>query len=107
MSRLEDLLASAWISGVVACAVVTLKSVGWTGNQAIEVIFGDGSGRLDRKLVFRDDEHQLENTRAGRPWSFEGDGHLFRPGQWRIKHAEPSRWIDEQPRDGDGGPDGD
>jgi hypothetical protein len=31
------------------------------------VIFEDVGGRLDRKLLFRCDEHQLEIVTAGRP----------------------------------------
>jgi hypothetical protein len=66
-----------------------IKSVSWSGNQAIEVIFEDGGGRLDRKLAICDDEHQLEIVTAGRPWSFEGDGHLFRlvPEAYRLRLA--------------------
>lgn len=78
MARLEDLTVGTRVSGVVPNAVVTVKSVAWSGNQAIEVIFEDIGGRLDRKLLFRNDEHQLEVVTAGRPWSFEADSDLFR-----------------------------
>ncbi|MCB9507840.1 MAG: DUF3883 domain-containing protein [Kofleriaceae bacterium] len=78
MARLEDLTVGTRASGIAPGSVVTIKSVTWTGNQAVELIFEDAGGRLDRKLVFRDDEHEIEVVTAGRPWSFEADGHLFR-----------------------------
>lgn len=78
MARLEELTVGTRAEGIVPGTVVTIKSVAWTGNQAVEVIFEDASGRLDRKLVFRDDEHEIDIVSAGRPWSFEADGHLFR-----------------------------
>ena len=46
MARLEDLTVGTCVSGVVPGSVVTIKSVGWTGNQAVEVIFEDVGGAV-------------------------------------------------------------
>jgi hypothetical protein len=35
-------------------------------------------GRVGQDLVYRDRESTLEIVSAGRPWSFDGDGSLFR-----------------------------
>ena len=36
------------------------------------------SGRVANELLYRDREADLEVVEAGRPWSFDGDGALFR-----------------------------
>lgn len=44
----------------------------------MEVIFADAQGTLHQRLVFRHDQAKLRVEAAGRPWSFDGDGHLLR-----------------------------
>lgn len=91
MARSEDLTVGTLAEGIVPGSVVTIKSVSWTGNQAVEVIFEGAGGRLDRALVFRDDEHAIDIVSAGRQWSFEADRHLFRlvSDAHRIRLAWP------------------
>ena len=68
VTRLEDRIGTR-VSGVVLGVVVTIKSVGWSGNQAIEVTFEDIGGRLDRKLVFsRQRASAREHRRAAAWW---------------------------------------
>lgn len=50
----------------------------WFGDQAIKVTFEDATGKVGQRLVFRNEEPTLDVVRAGRPWSFDGDGHLLR-----------------------------
>jgi hypothetical protein len=62
VTRLEDRIGTR-VSGVVIGAVVTLKSVGCSGNPT-EIVFEDIGGRLDQKLVFRGDEYHLDRIDA-------------------------------------------
>jgi len=64
-------------------------SVNWYGDQAIEVIYKDSGGKLGSRIVYRNEEASLEIAEQGRPWSFDGDGHLFRLAAeaYRIKLA--------------------
>ena len=36
------------------------------------------AGKVANELLYRDDETRLEIVEVGRPWSFDGDGALFR-----------------------------
>ena len=88
MVRLEDLQTGTRIRGLTPEGVVTVKSVQWYGDQGVEVIFEIG-GRVDTRLVYRNDEPGLELVAGGRPWSFDGDGDLLRlvSEAQRIRYA--------------------
>ena len=78
MLQLEDLKSGARIAGIVPNTAVTVVDVKWIGSTAVELIYRDISGRLGSQPLFRDNEPSLELVEAGRPWSFNGDGDLFR-----------------------------
>jgi superfamily II DNA or RNA helicase len=78
MSRLEDLTKGTSVRGVLPDALVTVVDVKWIGSVAVELTYKDASGRLGNELLYRDREPTLEVVTVGRPWSFDGDGHLFR-----------------------------
>ena len=78
MARLDDLRPHAVVRGVLPDAAVTVVSVQWFGSDALELTYKDPSGRVGNVLLYRDDEPRLEVVEAGRPWSFDGDGALFR-----------------------------
>jgi hypothetical protein len=42
------------------------------------VIFRTPAGRVAEEILYRHDEPRLEVVEQGRPWSFDGDGALFR-----------------------------
>ena len=51
----------------------------WFGDSAIELTFKTPTtGFVGTRLLYRDDESRLEVLEHGLPWSFDGDGHLFR-----------------------------
>ena len=50
----------------------------WHASSALTVTFRDESGRVSEQVLFREDEDRLEKLSAGRPWSFDADGELFR-----------------------------
>jgi superfamily II DNA or RNA helicase len=78
MARLEDLTRGAAVRGVLPDQLVTVVDVRWIGEAAVELTYKDAGGRLGSEWVYRDREPTLEIAQAGRPWSFDGDGAMFR-----------------------------
>src|ERR1039458_5122713 len=78
MTRLEDLQPNAAVRGILPDQVVTVVTVQWFGSEALELTYKGASGRLANELLYRHDEARLEILEHGRPWSFDGDGYLFR-----------------------------
>ena len=76
--KLEDLQANAAVRGVLADSLVTVVSVQWFGSEALELTYKTPAGKVANELLYRDDESRLEIVEVGRPWSFDGDGALFR-----------------------------
>jgi len=76
--KLEDLTAGSAVRGVVPDAGVTVVGAQWFGSESLELTYKTAEGRLGNELLYRHDEARLELVEAGRPWSFDGDGHLFR-----------------------------
>ena len=78
MATLEDITPDATVKGILPDGLVTVVNVKWIGSVALELTYKDSSGRLGNELIYRDREPTLEVMEAGRPWSFDGDGGLFR-----------------------------
>jgi len=78
MSQLEDLKPNAAVRGIVPDALVTVVSIQWFGSEALELTYKTADGRVANQLLYRDNEPTLEVVEQGRPWSFDGDGALFR-----------------------------
>ncbi len=78
MSRLEDLKPNGSVRGVLPNSLVTVVSVQWFGSEALELTYKDPGGKVANELLYRHDEPRIEVAVEGRPWSFDGDGHLFR-----------------------------
>ena len=78
MAALEDLRPSASILGIAPDGLVTVVNVQWYGSDALELTYKDAAGRIANELLYRHDEPRLKVVEAGRPWSFDGDGALFR-----------------------------
>jgi len=78
MSKLEDLLPTAAVRGVLPDELVTVVSVQWFGSEALELTYKTSLGRVANELLYRHDEPRIEVVENGRPWSFDGDGALFR-----------------------------
>jgi superfamily II DNA or RNA helicase len=75
---LEDLQLNAAIRGIVPDALVTVVNVQWFGSEALELTYKTAAGRLGHEILYRHDEPRLAVIEQGRPWSFDGDGELFR-----------------------------
>lgn len=78
MSKLEDLRPNTSVKGILPDCLVTVVSVQWFGSEALELTYKDPSGKVANELLFRHDENRVEVTQKGRPWSFDGEGDLFR-----------------------------
>jgi SNF2 family DNA or RNA helicase len=76
--RLEDLQPDASVRGILPDALVTGVSVEWHGSDALTLVYRGPNGRVADEILYRHDEPRLEIVEAGRPWSFDGDGALFR-----------------------------
>jgi hypothetical protein len=78
MAILEDLKPNSTLRGILPNGAVTVVTVQWYGSEAIELTYKDAGGKVANELLYRHDEPRLEIVEEGRPWSFDGDGHLFR-----------------------------
>jgi SNF2 family DNA or RNA helicase len=52
--------------------------VQWFGSTAVELTYKTPNGKVANELLYRHDEPRIEVVEVGRPWSFDGDGSLFR-----------------------------
>lgn len=78
MSRLEELTPNASVRGVLPNGLVTVVNVLWHGTAALELTYKTPEGRVANELLYRHDQDRIEVVEEGRPWSFDGDGALFR-----------------------------
>jgi superfamily II DNA or RNA helicase len=79
MAPLEDLTKGALVRGVLSERPVRVVAVEWHGSNAITLTFTDDStGKPNQELLYRDDEARLSVEQAGRAWSMDADGALFR-----------------------------
>ena len=75
---LEDLQPNAAVRGILTDGLVVVVSVQWFGSEALELTYKTPDGKVANELLYRTDEARLEVVEHGQPWSFDGDGALFR-----------------------------
>jgi SNF2 family DNA or RNA helicase len=78
MAKLEEIIKGVSVKGILPDCLVTVVNVELYGTEALELTYKDPSGKVAHQLLYRHDEPQLEVAAQGRPWSFNGDGALFR-----------------------------
>jgi len=78
VAKLENLIPNTSVGGILPNCLVSVVNVNWFGSEAIELTYKDPSGKIGNQLVYRHDEPRIEIAELGRPWSFDGDGNLFR-----------------------------
>ncbi len=76
--RLEELTPNTAIRGILPDAAVSVVNVQWHGSDALTLVYRGPSGKVADEILYRHDEPRLEIVEVGRPWSFDGDGALFR-----------------------------
>ena len=79
MADLESLTSGALVRGVLSDGPTEVVNVKWFGDSALELTYkAPATGHVGTRLLYRNDEPSLEVLERGLPWSFDGDGHLFR-----------------------------
>ena len=79
MAALESLTFGTLVRGVSSDGPTEVVSVKWFGDSAVELTYKTPTtGAVGTRLLYRDDEPSLEVIERGLPWSFDGDGHIFR-----------------------------
>jgi superfamily II DNA or RNA helicase len=76
--KLEDLTPGASVRGILPDAAVSVVSVQWHGSDALTLVYRDPGGKVADEILYRHDEARLQVAEHGRPWSFDGDGAMFR-----------------------------
>ncbi|MGQ9860979.1 MAG: DEAD/DEAH box helicase, partial [Thiobacillaceae bacterium] len=76
--KLEDLTPGASVRGILPDAAASVVSVQWHGSDALTLVYRDPAGKVANEILYRHDEPRLEIVTRGRPWSFDGDGAMFR-----------------------------
>ena len=75
---LEDLQPDASVRGIRPDALITVVSASWHGSDALTLVYRTPDGRVADEILYRHDEARLAIVEQGRPWSFDGDGALYR-----------------------------
>ncbi|HEV2471260.1 MAG TPA: SNF2-related protein, partial [Chthonomonadales bacterium] len=78
MALLEELTPNTSLRGILPERLVTVTGVRWFGSNALELTYKDSGGRLGSRLLYRTDEADIAIVDEGRPWSFDGDGEMYR-----------------------------
>jgi hypothetical protein len=60
MTKLESLLPSTSVRGILPDSAVTVVNVQWFGSEALELTYKDPAGRVGNQLLYRHDEPRLE-----------------------------------------------
>ena len=76
--KLEDIRPECILRGIRADDDATVVGVKWHGSDALTLTYRTTAGGVAEELLFRNDEARLELVSEGRPWSFDGDGALYR-----------------------------
>ncbi|HQP50216.1 MAG TPA: helicase-related protein [Spirochaetota bacterium] len=89
MAKLEDLKQNMTVKGVLPNGLVTVINVDWIGDFSINLTYRDSEGNLGNELLYRDRETTIEIMDEGAPWTYNGDGAMFRlvSEAYRIKLA--------------------
>src|SRR5215831_2454223 len=78
MNKLEDLRPNATVKGILQDCLVTVVNAQWYGSAALELTYKTPEGKVANELLYRHDEPRIEVVELGRPWSFDGEGAVFR-----------------------------
>ena len=74
----EDLQPGACVSGLAPNQVAVIIQINYIGSNAATLIYKLTDGGIAERIVYRDDLPSLRLVEKGRPWSFDGDGQIFR-----------------------------
>ena len=78
MLKLEAIIPSAQLCGILANDIVHIITTAWVGTDALTIYYKDSQGKLGEQLLFRSDEERLSLAQEGRVYAFDADGAKFR-----------------------------
>ena len=80
MAKLEDLTPGTSVKGILPDRLLSPSlPAKWIGTVAVELTHKDARREPGKRcLLYRDQEPVIEVADKGRPWSFDGDGAMFR-----------------------------
>lgn len=78
MARLSELTVGCVVKGLIPNEPVTIRHIQPHGDQAASVTYADSQGRVADRIIFRDEEPNIELVQQARPFSFSGDAYRFR-----------------------------
>ena len=78
MITFEDIKPRSKLSGVDTSGVITVVSSERYGEQAVKIIFEDVNGKVNNRIIYKDDCSKLELVSEGRFWTFNADGQKLR-----------------------------
>lgn len=78
MAKLEEVVTGSHISGITSGENVEILAVKWYGSNAIEVTYKNLTGQLGSRILYREDEVNIEMVSEHLPWSFDADGNDMR-----------------------------
>jgi len=85
--RLEEITPGGEYSGIVAGTNVTCVAVRWDGTDVLTVTYREPNGMVSERLIFRENEAEIQKLQSGQAFSFDGDGIIF---AWLLKLSELS-----------------
>lgn len=78
MARLEDITAGAYVTGIAGRELTSIVAVQWHGSNAMTVTYKNAGGVVGSRILFRENEPELELEDSHLPWSFDADANLLR-----------------------------
>ena len=78
MVRLEDIQVGSRIIGLVNNETVTIVSTQRFGNNALQVVYKDSSGKLASEILYRERESELSIENEKKLWQFDAEGDYFK-----------------------------
>src|SRR6201993_3256872 len=76
--RIEDIKTGDSLQGIEPTALVTVIAVVPISTDAVQLVYKTPDGTLKDRLIGRHDEENIAPATQERPWSFEGDGDVFK-----------------------------
>ena len=78
MISFEDIKPASKLKSSDALGIITVVSTEWFGEQAVKIIFEDSNGKVDNRIIYKDDCPNYELVTEGRLWTFNADGQKLR-----------------------------
>lgn len=78
MARLEDITAGAYVTGIAGRELTNIIAVQWHGSNAMTVTYKNAEGMVGSRILYRENEPELELADSHLPWSFDADANLLR-----------------------------